>query len=264
MTYFNEELLTKIQSKELHHDMETMFLYLKEMHITGEMLQADPALFHHFSENVIYPYICKAVLSCRNRNLLRGVIQMDPEEATNTIFIIFCRRLDSLMHSIEKRPDISIHQILNHAINNMVIDLARKKSRHRDELQNDLFWERDAGYLMKYDLPLPDKKCNDILLSVADLKKQHLLAFLGITVAGFTPEMLQDALNRKGNAVVLQALIRFTSNSFHIHQQMFCKKYSTEDSFENRRFTAKELSDLNTYAKKAIRNRLTKAPAKQK
>ena len=127
MTYFNEELLTKARNKEeLYRNMEAMIHYLQENQITSDMLQADRTLFHHFSETVIYPYLCKAMQSYQNSWRIKDVLHMEPEEAANTIFITFCRRLDALMKSIEKKPGLSMHQILNYAINNMIIDLARK------------------------------------------------------------------------------------------------------------------------------------------
>lgn len=262
MTHFNEELLTKVRNKEeLYRDMEAMIHYLQENQITSDMLQADRILFHHFSETVIYPYLCKAMQSYQNSWRIRDALHMEPEDAVNAIFMTFCHRLDSLMRSIEKRPDLSMHQILNFAINNMTKDLVRKERNRREDLQNDLFWLKDVGYTMHFDLPGTSEAYKAILHSAADMEKHHLLAFLGISATGFTPKMLQDALNRKGNTAVLQALIRYVNKK---HQILPFPETDREDPFENRRFTPKELSYLNAYAKRSIQKSLKKTYAKQK
>lgn len=262
MTHFNEELFTKVRNKEeLYRNMEAMIHYLQENQITSDMLQADRTLFHHFSETVIYPYLCKAMQSYQNSWRIKDVLHMEPEEAANTIFITFCRRLDSLMKSIKKRPDLSMHQILNYAINNMIIDLARKEKRRMEDIQNDLFWEIDAGYTMNFDLSCNSEEYIAILHSAADMEKHHLLAFLGISAAGFTPKMLQDALNRKGNTAVLRALICYVNKK---QQILISPKTDMKDPFENRCFTPKELSYLNAYAKRSIQKSLKKTYAKQK
>ena len=264
MTYFSEELLTKIQNKEeLDHNMEAMFRFLKEHNITGEQLQADPVLFHHFSEAAIYPYICKAMLFHHNRNLLH-MSQMDPEDAANSIYITFCRRLSSLMKSIEKRPDISIHQILNRTINNMVIDLIRTKSRKAEKLKGDLFWSQDVSYTMDLDsLFTADDRIHAIVLASTRLEKHHQLAFLGISVAGIKPATLMKVLNRKGNTLVLEALIQFTSRKYNISRNLFHEKL-TPAAFDECHFTAKVLSDLNSYVIRKTKQSLTKTTAKQK
>ena len=125
MTYFNEEMIRKIRDKELDRKMETLVSYLLEKNIDSAALQADKAFFCNVSEEVIYPYIARAVLSTRSRILLENLAHLTPEEAANEIFMTFLQRMDPLLCRIRTVNTISIHQTLQCALRNMVIDLVR-------------------------------------------------------------------------------------------------------------------------------------------
>lgn len=250
MTYFNEEMIRKIRDKELNRKMETLVSYLLEKNIDSAALQADKSFFCNVSEEVIYPYIARAVLSTRGRILLENLALLTPEEASNEIFMTFLQRMDPLLFRIRTVNAITMHQTLQFALRNMVIDLVRKELKQKDDLQKDLFWQKecDNSYLMEHDEPISE--CvSDILSALSCLKPHHQLAVLGIEVIGCSPRILQEYLEQHGILFTWKALIK--ASGFPV--SCFCQDIS---SLKEQEFTPKNLSEWNRYAKKVLKQKV--------
>jgi hypothetical protein len=182
--------------------------------------------------------------------MLSSIRALSPEDAANEIFMTFLQRMDSLLFRIRTVNAVSMHQTLQFALRNMFIDLVYRELSQKDDLKDDLFWEKEAdnSYLMEHDEPISE--CvSDILSVLSCLKPHHQLALLGIEVIGCSPKMLQEYLEQHGILFTWKALMKASG----FPASYFCQDIS---SLKEQEFTPKNLSEWNRYAKKVLKQKV--------